>query len=128
MAAYSIILHTQHDGGDVQPAAEVFLTLFGTKASSHELALGNEATPTAGQPEIDQGELVDLGDIDLGDIRRVRVRHDDPGVGPGYRLDRVVVRATGTLQEWTFHCGRWLARHQGHGPTEQTLDVVPVAL
>ena len=128
MAAYSIILHTDHDGGDVQPTSEVFLTLFGTKASSPELSLGNDATPTAGQPDIDQGELVDLGDIDLGDIKRVRVRHDDPGVGPGCYLDRVVVRATGTLQEWTFQCGRWLARHQGDGLTERTLDVVPVGL
>ena len=124
MAAYSIILHTEPGGCDVHSASGVFLTLFGTKASSHELVLGDEATSpsTTGETTV-EGELVDLGHIDLGDIKRVRVRHDDPGVGPGCYLDRIVVRSTGTLEEWTFLCERWLARHAGGGSAEHTLDV-----
>ena len=118
MAAYSIILHTGPGDGD-----QVYLTLFGTKASSHEVAVGQAAKATDGHPARHEGELVNLGEIDLGDIKRVRVRHDHPGVGPGCYLDRVVVRAAGTLHEWTFLYQRWLVRHGRDGVTERTLDV-----
>jgi hypothetical protein len=67
------------------------------------------------------GELVDLG-VDLGDITRLRLRHDDPGTGTIRDLDRIVVRAAGTLQTWTFPCAGLFADHAGGGVTEHTLD------
>jgi hypothetical protein len=122
MAAYSIILHTGQGSGDVSSTAEVFLTLYGTKASSHEVAVGPGATPRSTADELaTEGELVDLG-VDLGDITRVRLRHDDPGTGTSCDLDRVVVRAAGTLEEWTFPCRGLLAQQAGGGVTEHTLD------
>ena len=130
MAAYSIILHTEPGGCDVPSASGVFLTLFGTKASSHEVAVGSQAkAPPTGEPAAGElngeGQLVNLPDVDLGAIKRIRVRHD-PGVGRGCYLDRVVVRASGTLEEWTFPCARWLAGQGGDGPAEQMLDVSPI--
>jgi hypothetical protein len=122
MAAYSIILHTGQGNDDVSSTSEVFLTLYGTKASSHEVAVGGDATPGSTADEFAvEGKLVDLG-VDLGDITRVRLRHDDPGTGAGYDLDRVVVRAAGTLEEWTFPCQGLFAKQAGGGVTEHTLD------
>ena len=128
MAAYSIILHTKPGQCGEPPASGVFLTLFGTKASSHELTVGREAkAPAAGEPPAGEpngeGQLVNLHDVDLGAIRRIRVRQD-PGVGPGCHVDRIVVRASGTLEEWAFPCELWLAGHGAEGPVEQMLDVL----
>jgi hypothetical protein len=118
MHTYSIFLHTGDDGG-VDPASQVFVTLYGTKASSHELELSGPAALVPGAPSTNDFTLVDLGEI-----QRVRVRHDDPGVGPGCSLDRVVVRAAGTLQEWTFRCHDQLGHRDGGGIREHTLDAV----
>jgi len=119
MASYSIFLETE-PGGATGPPCEVFLTLFGTKASSHEVAVGYPASASNRRPPPQDGELVDLGDIDLGDIQRIRVRHDE-GTAAGSHLDRIVVQAAGTLQQWTFLYRQW----RGHdlGVTERTLDV-----
>lgn len=119
MATYSITLVSgAHDGG-VDEASEVYLTMFGTKASSREF---DPARAGRVEPEAPATYHVDLTDV--GDIQRVRVRHDDTGVGPGCYLDRIVVQAAGTLQEWTFVCQRWLARHKDDGAVERTLDAL----
>jgi hypothetical protein len=119
MATYSITLVSGCGDGAVGAASEVFLTMFGTKASSREFHPASTGRAEPGLPASYQVVLTDLGDI-----QRVRVRHDDTGVGPGCFLDRVVVRAAGTLQEWEFVCQRWLARHKDDGATERTLDAL----
>lgn len=104
-------------GGDGVP--DVHVTLFGSKASSPELRLGGPLGSTADLPASRRFPLADLGDI-----QRVRVRHDDTGIGLGCYLDRVVVQVCGSLQEWTFLCQRWLGRRAEDGAVEQTLDAV----
>jgi hypothetical protein len=119
MATYSITIHTgdHDDTHGAEPASDVHLTLFGSKASSAELKLGETDDPDAGPSTTHRVALADLGDI-----QRVRVRHDDTGVGPGCYVDRIVVQAGGTHQEWTFVCRRWLTRRFDDGATERTLD------
>jgi hypothetical protein len=117
MATYSITLVSGADDGGIGGASEVFLTMFGTRASSRELRPATVGRAAAGPPA-----TFDVDITDLGDIQRVRVRHDDTGVGPGCFLDRIVVREAGTQQEWKFVCQRWLARHKDDGATERTLD------
>jgi hypothetical protein len=121
MATYTITVHTGPDGlRRPDLVSHVHLTLFGSRATSHEVDLGTLPGVTSGATTTYQVSLTDLGDI-----QRARVRHDDTGVGPGYFLDHVVVRAGGTLQEWRFPCARWLARHADDGATERTLDALP---
>lgn len=117
MATYSITLVSGRDDGSLGGASEVFLTMFGTKASSREFRPSSSGWAEPGRPATFQVPL-----DDLGDIQRVRVRHDDTGVGPACYLDRIVVQAAGTLQRWEFQCMAWLARRKGDGVTERTLD------
>lgn len=129
MATYSITIHarppgdsgSESDSGSggrrVAVAPDIHLTLFGSKASSPELDLRELDDPEDAAEATHRFALADLGDI-----QRVRIRHDDTGVGPGCYVDRVVVRANGTLEEWTFLCQSWLARRMGDGTTERTLD------
>lgn len=46
--------------------------------------------------------------VDLGKLTKIRIGHDNKGLGAGWFLDKVVVHAgDGTVHY--FHCGRWLA-------------------
>jgi hypothetical protein len=119
MATYSITLVSGPGDVRVDRPSEVYLTMFGSKASSQEFNPASTGRPEPGDPSTYRVALTDLGDV-----QRVRVRHEDTGVGPGCYLDRVVVRAVGTLQMWEFVCQEWLARQKGDGATERTLDVM----
>jgi hypothetical protein len=122
MATYSITFHSDIDGiddrDDADWGSEVYLTMFGTKASSPEFEPARAGSVEPGGPTRYRVLLTDLGEI-----QRVRVRHDDTGVGRGRYLDRIVVQAAGTLEEWTFVCKQWLSR-QGDSVTERTLDAL----
>jgi len=98
--------------------ANVYLTLYGRRASSAELPMGSNGHRfgTTGVDTL----VVDLPS--LGDITRVHVRHDNTGVAPGWFLDRVVVSDEDAGCEWTFPCQRWLARHHDDGEIERLLD------
>jgi hypothetical protein len=111
MPTYEIEIHT---GAPSYPGADVYVTLYGTDASSGEVAL----RPVGGGRHTIQRRLPELGAVD-----RIHVRHDDVGVGPGWFLDRVMVRNLDTHREWAFPCQRWLARYRDDGETERTIDV-----
>jgi hypothetical protein len=115
MPIYEIEIHTGTPGagGLSCPGADVYLTLYGTDASSGELVVPYR---DAGQDPF-RRRLADLGAV-----KRVYVRHDDVGVGPGWFLDRIMIRNLDTSDEWTFPCNRWLARHEDDGETERTID------
>ncbi|HEY8527762.1 MAG TPA: PLAT/LH2 domain-containing protein [Acidimicrobiales bacterium] len=95
--------------GSARRGADVRLTLYGTKASSGELVLGD-------------GDTFQRRLADLGDLKRLHVRHDDVGLGPRWFLERITVRNLETQEEWTFPCNRWLARNEDDGEIERTLD------
>jgi hypothetical protein len=119
MANYKITMsgHNGNHGNDW--ASEMYFTMFGTKASTGEFDLASTGSAEPGMPHTYHVALADLGEI-----QRMRVRHHDTGVGHGCYLDRVVVQAADTVQEWTFLCQRWLARHEDDGATERTLDAL----
>jgi PLAT/LH2 domain-containing protein len=115
MPTYEIEIHTGTPGagGLSYPGADVHLTLYGTDASSGELALPyRDAGPHTFRRRL----------ADLGAVKRVYVRHDDVGVGPGWFLGRIMIRNMDTNDEWKFPCNRWLARHEDDGQTERTID------
>jgi hypothetical protein len=59
---------------------------------------------------------------ELGDLKRVRIRHDNSLPLSGWYLERVEIRNEDTDAEWTFPCNRWLARDEDDGEIERVLD------
>ena len=52
---------------------------------------------------------------ELGELTKVRVRHDNTGVGPGWLLDSVEVKCEESEGVWVFPCGQWLEMCDGCG-------------
>jgi hypothetical protein len=46
--------------------------------------------------------------LSLISLHRIDIWHDNSGVGPGWFLDKVVIKS-GKGEEWYFPCGKWLA-------------------
>jgi hypothetical protein len=120
MSVYRVNVYT----GNLSPLAgagtdaNVYITLYGDKASSDELSLDN-AGNNFEQGAVDTFALY-LGE--LGNIESIKVRHDNKFPFPGWYLDRVSIRNEDTDQEWTFPCNRWLARDEDDGEIERMLD------
>jgi Ca2+-binding RTX toxin-like protein len=106
--------------------ADVFITLIGTNGKSKEISLDNP-TNNFEQGHIDVFNLnsTDIGNVDLGEIKQIRVRHDNSGSGPGWFLNYVTVDNLNTDQAWTFPANRWLARDEEDHKIDLMLNALP---
>lgn len=118
MPTYRIDVHTgsRSTTSPASSAAKVYVTLFGTRASSDELDLTPGAFARGGMDTFERRMA------HLGELQRIRVRHDNAGIGPAWFLDQIAVHEKDSGRSWTFPCGRWLARHEDDGEIERMLD------
>lgn len=61
--------------------------------------------------------------VDLGNLYKVRIRHDNALLSPAWFLDRVEVRDSLTDDTYTFHCERWLGKNKADGKIDRFLYV-----
>eukprot|EP00727_Mastigamoeba_balamuthi_P014270 m51a1_g9466 putative sh2 domain-containing protein (1365) ;mRNA; f:547094-557090 len=100
--------------------ANVFVTLVGDAAESGRRRL----RPPRGRNPFERGQRDDFeieAPVELGDLQKVIVSHDNSGVNPSWFLEEVIVRELfGAAREWHFQCGRWLAKNKDDGRLEHT--------
>ncbi|XP_042531148.1 lipoxygenase homology domain-containing protein 1 isoform X1 [Dipodomys spectabilis] len=94
--------------------ANVFITLFGTQDDTGITLLKSSKTNTD-KFERDSIEIFTVETLDLGDLWRVRIGHDNTGKAPGWFVDWVEVDAPSLGKRMTFPCGRWLAKNEDDG-------------
>jgi len=59
---------------------------------------------------------------DIGQIKAVRIRHDDSGAFSGWYLDKIVIHNNAQPgNEWTFPCNNWLAVDEGDHQIDRVL-------
>ena len=61
--------------------------------------------------------------MDLGQLERVQLRHDNTGVGPGWYLEWVEVCQCEDGKVWRLPYGRWLDAGEGDGALKCELRV-----
>lgn len=122
---YSVTVVTG-DADNAGTDANVFITLIGTNGKSKEILLDNP-TNNFEKEHIDVFNLnsTDIGNVDLGEIKQIRVRHDNSGIGPGWFLNYVTVDNLDTDQVWTFPANRWLARDEEDHSIDLMLNPLP---
>ncbi|CAG9464667.1 unnamed protein product [Pedinophyceae sp. YPF-701] len=106
-AEYDIKVYTS----DIRGAgtdANVFCMIYGEHGQTMELRLDNNKNNF----ERGREDVFTVKARDVGKPAKLRIGHDNSGMGPGWHLDRVEVRNRGegpTAPLVTFQCGRWLA-------------------
>ncbi|KAI3377578.1 hypothetical protein L3Q82_008747, partial [Scortum barcoo] len=58
----------------------------------------------------------------LGEVRNVRLQHDNSGGHPSWYVNKVTVQDLQTRQVWQFFCGCWLSADRGDGMTKKTFN------
>ncbi|XP_048219317.1 lipoxygenase homology domain-containing protein 1 isoform X3 [Perognathus longimembris pacificus] len=94
--------------------ANVFITLFGTQDDTGMTLLKSSKT-NSDKFERDSIDIFTVETLDLGDLWRVRIGHDNTGKAPGWFVDWVEVDAPSLGKCMTFPCGRWLAKNEDDG-------------
>ncbi|CAL1540467.1 unnamed protein product [Lymnaea stagnalis] len=123
---YTVKVYT----GDVSYAgtdANVYITLYGTNGDTGERHLKESATNT-NKFERNKEDIFSIKAIDLGNLVKVTIRHDNKGGGADWFLDRVEVDDTKRKKSYFFPCQRWLAVSKDDGQLSRDLMPVDIAL
>ncbi|XP_041436582.1 lipoxygenase homology domain-containing protein 1 [Xenopus laevis] len=98
--------------------ANVFLTLYGSNGDSGRHALKQKMRNLFERSKTNRFYIETL---DLGEMKKVRIEHDNSGISPGWLLERVETTNTVTGVTTIFPCGKWLDKKRGDGETWRDL-------
>lgn len=62
-----------------------------------------------------QRDVFTLEALDLGQLKRLRIEHDNKGFGAGWMLDKVEVTNLESSEMIAFPCNQWLDKKKGDG-------------
>ncbi|XP_029436484.1 lipoxygenase homology domain-containing protein 1 [Rhinatrema bivittatum] len=94
--------------------ANVFLIIFGENGDSGTLALKeSDHSNKFERNQLDVFKFPDM--LSLGDLCKVRVWHDNKGIGPGWHLEFIEVKDDSIDNTFRFDCDRWLAKNEDDG-------------
>ncbi|KAL2100047.1 hypothetical protein ACEWY4_004441 [Coilia grayii] len=100
----------KHSGTD----ANVYVILYGTKDDTGIIALKRSKTHT-NKFELGMTDEFSVEAVNLGQLKRIRIGHDNKGLSPGWFLDWVEVDAPSLGELLVFPCGRWLSKKKEDG-------------
>ncbi|XP_067084534.1 lipoxygenase homology domain-containing protein 1 [Osmerus mordax] len=116
---YSLRVKTgekKHAGTD----ANVFAILYGEK---DDTGIINLRACKSHKNKFEQGMIDEftVEAVDMGDLEKLRIGHDNSGGSPGWFLDWVEIDAPSQGLRLTFPCGRWLDKSEDDGATVRDL-------
>ncbi|RTG90643.1 uncharacterized protein DC041_0002340 [Schistosoma bovis] len=122
-SSYEVIVKTgdrKYAGTD----SHVYLTLFGINSESKEYHLANSKTHS-NKFEQNHEDIFNLNAIGLGSLKKVRVRHTNTGIAPGWFLDYILIRESIQQKklEYFFPCYQWLSATELDGLVIRELPV-----
>ena len=59
-----------------------------------------------------------LKSVDLGQIKKIKIGHNNAGLAAGWFLDLVEIAAPALGKKYVFKAERWLAKNEGDGKIE----------
>ncbi|XP_061887966.1 lipoxygenase homology domain-containing protein 1-like [Entelurus aequoreus] len=114
---YEIIVITGDEKG-AGTDANVFITIFGSNGDSGRRQLRQKLRNLFEREQTDRF-LLEM--LDMGELQKVRVEHDNSGLNPGWLLDRVEVTNTANGVTTIFLCGKWLDTNRADGKIARVL-------
>lgn len=114
---YEVIIIT----GDVKAAgtdANVFITIYGVNGDSGKRHLRKKFRNLF---ERGRTDCFVLDMLDLGELLRIRVEHDNSGSHGGWFLECIEVTNTANSVTTIFQCGKWLDLQKADGQIHRVL-------
>ncbi|XP_059505870.1 lipoxygenase homology domain-containing protein 1 [Stegostoma tigrinum] len=121
MHTYKISVYT----GDVYRAgtdANVFLTIYGDLGDTGERKLSKSETHS-NKFERNQVDTFTIEAVDLGQVFKIKIRHDNAMASPDWYLEKVEVVDVDSEESYLFICERWLSKTKEDKKIERTLFV-----
>ncbi|XP_071394579.1 lipoxygenase homology domain-containing protein 1 [Centroberyx affinis] len=102
--------------------ANVFLTIYGDLGDTGERKLSKSET---NGNKFERGEVdkFTIEAVDLGQVYKIRIRHDNSVIGADWNLDQVEVLDEETEEVYMFLCERWLSKKKEDKRIERTFFV-----
>lgn len=91
--------------------ANVYLTIYGANGDSGQRKLEGPGNLF----ERAQTDTFGFDLVDLGELKKITIGHDNSGFGPSWFLDKVVITRESDEKKWYFLCGRWLSKSEDDG-------------
>uniref|UniRef100_A0A3B3ZLT1 PLAT domain-containing protein n=1 Tax=Periophthalmus magnuspinnatus TaxID=409849 RepID=A0A3B3ZLT1_9GOBI len=114
---YEIIVITGEEKG-AGTDANVFITIYGSNGDSGKRQLRQKFRNLFERGQTDRF-LVEM--LDMGELQKVRVEHDNSGISAGWFLDRIEVTNTANGVTTIFLCGKWLDTKRADGQIVRVL-------
>ncbi|XP_057675206.1 lipoxygenase homology domain-containing protein 1-like isoform X2 [Corythoichthys intestinalis] len=114
---YEIIVITGDEKG-AGTDANVSVTIFGSNGDSGQRRLRQKFRNLFEREQTDRF-LLEM--LDMGELQKVRVEHDNSGLHPGWLLDRIEVTNTANGVTTIFLCGKWLDTKRADGQIARVL-------
>ncbi|XP_030824848.1 LOW QUALITY PROTEIN: lipoxygenase homology domain-containing protein 1 [Camarhynchus parvulus] len=92
--------------------ANVFITIYGLNGDSGRRALRQKFRNLFERGKTDRFYLETL---DMGELKKVKIEHDNSGLAPGWLVERVEITNSATGVTTIFPCGKWLDENRGDG-------------
>ncbi|MED6285501.1 hypothetical protein CHARACLAT_029959, partial [Characodon lateralis] len=121
MNSYEVYVYTGTMWG-AGTDAKVYITIYGEIGDTGERWL--RKSNHLNKFEKGQEDVFSLTAVDLGVLKKLRIRHDNSQASPGWFLDRVEIVDTKDDTTYFFPCKRWLAVDEDDGQLAR--ELVPV--
>merc|ERR1712159_861360 len=115
MTTYNIDVETGDKSG-AGTDANVYIIIIGERCSTDKIFLENSKTHKK-MFERDQVDSFTIESVDVGNVLKIRIGHDNKGGFAGWHLKSVTI-STSTMEKLTFVADRWLDLKEGDGKLE----------
>ncbi|RLV99983.1 hypothetical protein DV515_00009258, partial [Chloebia gouldiae] len=112
--------------------ANVFIILYGSKDDTGIVSL---KASKINKNKFERGKVDEftVESVDIGDLKKIKIGHDNKGNSTGWFLEWVEIDAPSMGQCLKFPCGRWLDKSEDDGAVEriifpaelQTIEYIP---
>ncbi|KFQ09587.1 Lipoxygenase homology domain-containing protein 1, partial [Leptosomus discolor] len=100
--------------------ANVFITLYGSKDDTGIVSL---KASKINKNKFERGKVDEftVESVDIGDLKKIKIGHDNKGNSTGWFLEWVEIDAPSLGQCLKFPCGRWLDKSEDDGAIERII-------
>ncbi|CAK8676643.1 unnamed protein product [Clavelina lepadiformis] len=119
LTTYEVTVKT----GDVRGAgtdANVYIVMHGENDDSGIVNLKSSKTHRD-KFERNHSDVFTVESADLGDLKKIKIGHDNAGLSASWYLEYVEIDAPSMGMKWKFPCGRWLSKDKDDGNLEREL-------